>query len=89
MTRDPENMSNVIPEGVYLTLVETHRHRQAYNLTPAEYVMCFCALLCPCRERLVGALCLNPLFSPSGEEIPFFWHLDCTRPLCELLANTH
>lgn len=89
-TRDPENMSHTIPEGLYLTLIETRRPTQT-AIHPAVCVMgsVFLCPLCPCPERLVDALCLNPLFGPPGKEIPFFWHPGCTRPLCELLSNTH
>lgn len=72
-TRDPENMSHVIPVVVYLTLLETHRQTQIStdSHTPSllHCVMSSVFLwpLCPSPERMVGALCLNPLFGPSGE----------------------
>lgn len=72
-TRDPENMSYVIPFVVYLTLLETHRQTQIStdSHTPSllHCIMSSVFLwpLCPSPERMVGALCLNPLFGPSGE----------------------
>lgn len=72
-TRDPENMSHVIQVVVYLTLLETHRQTQIStdSHTPSllHCVMSSVFLwpLCPSPERMVGALCLNPLFGPSGE----------------------
>lgn len=69
----------------------TDRHRRPCTLTPAVCVISsvFLCPLCPCPERLVGALCLNPLFGPPGEEIPFFWNPGCPMPLRELLSNAH
>lgn len=72
VSKGPENMSNMIPQGVYMTLLRTHR--KPCSLNPRVCVMgrVFLCPLCPCPERLVGALCLNLLFVPPGEAIPFF-----------------
>lgn len=66
-TRGPENMSDVIPEAVYLTLVETQTAIPPLSCTVCVSGSVFLCPLCPCPERLVGALCLNPLFGPWGE----------------------
>lgn len=60
-------MSDVVPGGVCMTLVETHRQTQAaIHPYPCRVCDVFLCPLCPRRERLVGALCLNPLFGPRG-----------------------
>lgn len=97
MTRHPENMSNVIPEGVYMTLVGTHRQsvtQAAIHPHPCRVCDVFLCPLCPSRERLVVALCLNPLFGPSGTRYHSSGILTTPGPCVNSLqtrinANTH
>ena len=93
-TRGPENMSDVIPEAAYLTLVETQTAIPPLACTVCVWVcvcraVCFCALCVPAPSAWWVPCVWTPCLAPQGKEIPFFWHPGCIRPLCELLSYTH